>query len=93
MAIRVGCVNKTDRMSPHERIQNIGGTNPDGARWKLGEARAIQGIERGEWSFCVQAPSGRRASVIVATHLGRKYLKTAADGVQPDNLLAPPECP
>jgi len=30
--------------------------------------------------------------VIVAVHNGRKYLKTAADGYSPDNLLALPEC-
>jgi hypothetical protein len=33
------------------------------------------------------------AEVIIATHLGHKYLKTTADGVHPDNLLALPECP
>jgi hypothetical protein len=31
--------------------------------------------------------------VIIATRLGREYLKTEADGEQPDNLLALPECP
>ncbi|MDQ6883998.1 MAG: DUF3892 domain-containing protein [Candidatus Dormibacteraeota bacterium] len=29
---------------------------------------------------------------IVASRLGRAYLKTTADGDQPDNLLALPEC-
>jgi hypothetical protein len=32
-------------------------------------------------------------NVIVATHNGNKYIKTEADGIHPDNLLALPECP
>jgi hypothetical protein len=35
---------------------------------------------------------GRTVLLVVAIHLGRKYLKTEADGVTPDNLLALPEC-
>jgi hypothetical protein len=31
--------------------------------------------------------------VIVAVHNGHKYIKTKADGIQPDNLLSLPECP
>jgi len=30
---------------------------------------------------------------MIATRLDKKYLKTRADGEQPDNLLALPECP
>ena len=91
--VQVGCINKTDRTSPHERIRNIGGVNPNGTRWKLPEADAIQGIKEGKWSFYVERPRGQRVRVIIATRLGREYLKTEADGEQPDNLLALPECP
>lgn len=91
--VRVGCINRTSRTDPHERISHIGGINPNGARWKLAEADAITGIEQGKWSFYVQTPTGLTVDVIIATRLGRKYLKTKADGEQPDNLLALPECP
>jgi len=92
MAIRVECVNKTDRYNPHERIENIGGKNADGTRWKLSEDDAIAGIESGKWAFYVNV-GGNAVAVIVATRLGHKYLKTVADGDQPNNLLSLPECP
>ena len=90
--VRVDCVNKTDRTSPHERISHLGGPNADGSRWKLAEAAAIEGIEDGRWAFYVERPAGHKVAVVVATRVGKKYLKTEADGEQPDNLLALPEC-
>jgi hypothetical protein len=91
--VRISCINKTDRTSAHERIKSIGGTNPGGGSWKLPESQAIQHIKTGRYAFHVERPTGHRVKVIVATRLGREYLKTEADGEQPDNLLALPECP
>ena len=92
-AVRIQCINKTDRSSAHERIQNVGGINPDRTRWKLAEAAAIAGIKTDRWSFYVERPPQHRVQVVIATRLGHEYLKTEADGEQPDNLLALPECP
>jgi hypothetical protein len=89
---RIRCINKTDRLNPHERIRNVGGVNPDGGRWKQSQQQTIQEIESGEWEFYV-SQAGRTVNVIVATHSGNKYIKTEADGIHPDNLLALPECP
>ncbi len=90
---QVRCINKTDRYNPHERIQNVGGVNDNGTPWKLAETEAIAGIERGEWNFFVSV-NGRTVDVIIAlSRFGHKYLKTEADGEQPDNLLSLPECP
>ncbi len=91
--VRVECIHKSDRTSPHERISHIGGRNPNGSPWRLSEAEAISGIEGGRWSFFVERPAGHIVNVVVAERLGRKYLKTTADAEQPDNLLALPECP
>jgi Protein of unknown function (DUF3892) len=90
---RVDCVNKTDRYNPHERISNVGGPNPNGSRWRLTQPDAIDGIESGRWSFWVERPPAQHVEVVVAiSQYGHKYLKTTADGEQPDNLLALPEC-
>lgn len=56
------------------------------------EDAAILQIETGWESFYVYPPDAPRSKVIVATHDGHKYLKTDADGDQPNNLLALPEC-
>ena len=89
----VRCINKTDRYNPHERISHIGGVNSDGTRWKITQERAIQGIESREWEFYVNQ-HGRTVDVVVAvSRYGHKYLKTVADGEQPDNLLSLTECP
>jgi hypothetical protein len=95
MAIRaqIKCINKTNRFDPHDRIHSIGGVNSDGGRWKMSQKDAIRDIENGTYTFFVSA-GGRTADVIVATsRYGNKYLKTVADGEQPDNLLSLPECP
>lgn len=93
-AVRIECINKTDRMNPHERIQSVGGRNEDGSNWKMSQQAAVDSIENGTYAFYVERPQGDRVEVIVAvSQYGNKYLKTTADGDQPNNLLSLPECP
>jgi hypothetical protein len=83
---QVTCINKRDRTSAHERIRNIGGMD-----WKMSQTDAIAAIEAGKYSYYVSA-GGSIVDVVVATKNDNKYLKTTADGEQPDNLLSLPEC-
>ena len=91
--VQISCINKSDRLNPHERILFIGGVNADGSRWKMSQSSAIQSIKNGEYAFYVNQ-SGRSVDVIIAkSQYGYEYLKTIADGEQPNNLLSLLECP
>lgn len=85
---QVSCINKTNRNNPHERI---GGQN-GGTRWALSQQDAIAAIEAGKYEFFVSR-GGHTVNVVIAVSAaGHKYLKTVADGLQPDNLLSLREC-
>lgn len=89
--IQIKCINKSDRENPWERITHVGGRTDK--QWKISQQDAINFIQRGEWKFFVSV-NGDSVWVEVATsRFGNKYLKTQADGDQPNNLLSLPECP
>lgn len=86
MERQITCINKTNRSDPHERISRVGGSG-----WRMTQSEAISAIENKTYTFYTLV-DGKRANVIVATHNGHKYIKTENDGLQPNNLLALPEC-
>jgi len=92
--LRIRHVVKTDRPSAHEQIQASCGIKPDGSHWSLTQNEAISQVEEGTSIFYVERAGGRRLDVIVAMDLhAHKYLKTVADGQQPDELFYLPNCP
>jgi len=88
---QITCINKQDRQNPYERIISVGGVSA-GERWKYTQADAVTYTERGVYSFYVSIGKFT-IDVIVATHMGHKYLKTQPDATGKDNLLSLPECP
>jgi hypothetical protein len=89
---QIMCINKRDRLNPHERITHVGGCAPD--QWKITQEEAISYIEKGEWKFWVKPANADSVWVVVAvSRYGNKYLKTLADAEEPNNLLSLPECP
>jgi hypothetical protein len=91
MSKQVSCITKREHQNPHERIQGIGGIS-NGTRWWRAEDDAIRDVELDSKSYYVSV-GGRTVWVVVASHNGRKYLKTEADGYAPNNLLSLPDCP
>ena len=91
--IEIQCINKSDRMNPHERILNVGGVGADGKRWKITQAEAIHYIETGQYSFFVTKGEFQVEVVVAVSQYGNKYIKTATDNNEQNNLLSLPECP
>jgi Protein of unknown function (DUF3892) len=49
----IKCINRTEKMSPHERITHVWGYLS--SQWKMTLNDAISKIESGEWAFFVRA--------------------------------------
>ncbi len=88
---QITCINKQPRSDPYHSITHVGGHGIN--QWKLTLSDAIGKIEREEWDFFVLAGSNRVRVVVAVSQAGNKYLKTVADGDEPNNLLSLPECP
>ncbi|SRR5258708_23840768 len=89
---QVNCITKPHPESRHEHITHIGNTNTG---WQLSREEAIRRIEnKQEAYYTVDRNSGQRAYIGVVREGGLKgaYLRTYADGVWNDNLLAQRQC-
>lgn len=84
--VQVKCINKVPRNDTHEGITHLGG---DG--WKWTRADVVRSIEAKTNTFYTLV-NGRRANVGVVDGAHGKYVRTYADGVWNDNLLALYEC-
>jgi hypothetical protein len=88
--VRVTCITKPDRDNSHEHITHLGGNG-----WKWTREQVIASIEQETNTFFVLDAAKHRADVkVVDPGNGRaRYVRTYADGVWTDNLLALPNCP
>lgn len=82
--------HKPDDSDPDRRLEGLGG--PGGGGWYRDIDFLIEGLESGAYDLWTVAPTGESVWVEVAVRRRRKYLKTEADGVEPNNLLALPHC-
>lgn len=83
---QVTCINKIPRDDPYEGITHLGGPS-----WTWTRERVIASIEARSNTFFTLV-DGRRADIGVVNGPHGKYVRTYADGVWNDNLLALDEC-
>jgi hypothetical protein len=92
-SMEIQCVEKSGRRDAYERISAIGGVTEAGEPWKLPAGVALDGIKNGRYRFFIKL-GDREVDVIIARSPGgQEYLKTHADGEEPDTLLRLPACP
>jgi hypothetical protein len=90
---RVQCVVADVAADADGRIQAIGGVRSSGERWQLEIGAAIARVKAGV-RFYVEDAAGNRAYLVLAvSKRGIEYLKTVADGIEPNNLSSLPSCP
>ena len=84
--VQIKCINKPDRQSTHEAITHLGG---DGWHWS--RQQVVTSIDAGTNTFFTLV-GGKRANVGVVNGANGPYVRTYADKLSTDNLLALPEC-
>lgn len=84
--VQVTCINKPHRDSKHEAITHLGG-----ATWRWPRQDVVNSINAKTNTFYTLV-NGKRANVGVVDGPNGQYLRTYADNVWNDNLLALPEC-
>jgi hypothetical protein len=70
----------------------FGGHNSGGFTWRLSRKALVEELKRGS-QFFVERPAGARVDALVArSDTGLEYVRTSADGAEPNNLLSLPDC-
>ena len=84
---QINCINLSVTRGTHEHITHVG--NSDG-NWRLTKEDAINRIDNKSASFyTLEHTTGKQMPVGVVRETGKApYLRTHADGVWNDNLLA-----
>ena len=88
MRYLISCIEKSSPQGGHEHITRAGSRG-----WTMTIPQLVARIDSGVDSFYVEDDYGRRATVGVVRPAGRHpYIRTYADGVWTDNLLALAAC-
>jgi hypothetical protein len=87
MSTYLATCHTPDNNDADRRIQGLGGPG-----WRDNIDNIIRAIDAGHM-FYTSPPSGNGQRIITAVRNGRRYLKTEADYVEPNNILSLPRCP
>lgn len=89
---KIQCIKKSDRSNPHDRITHIGFKDLDNSLVIITHAEAIERMENGICQFYIDKDGISIDVFVTTTRFWHKYIKTARDGDQPNNLLDLPDC-
>lgn len=84
--VQVTCINKQPRNNRHEGITHLGG-----AGWRWTRQQVVDSLDAKTNTFYTLI-GGKRANVGVVDGANGQYVRTYADGVWSNDLLALPEC-
>ena len=82
----VSIVSRAYSRDPLERIESIGGVNPDHTPRRLSQSAAIASIEAGTDEFFFRTGDGV-VKLVVLMRGGEKYLQSEREKTHPDVLL------
>ncbi len=85
--VLVTCINKQPRQDPYEGITYLGGQG-----WRWSRQQVVDSIKAKTNTFYTQDRAGNRSYLGVVQGPSGEYVRTHANGVWNDNLLALPEC-
>lgn len=88
----VKCINKQPRDNFWERITHLWWTNWKWGYRKLTQTKVIEYIETWNYNFYVDINNKNVKLIVAKSRFWNKYVKTEADGDEPNNLLSLPEC-
>jgi Protein of unknown function (DUF3892) len=96
---QITCISKSPVNSPRERIKAVGGISVEsGEQFFVTQEHCIADIDKGMRYFVV-GTDGTQADVHTGVHFseweptGHRFIATAADASEADNLLSLPQCP
>src|SRR5258708_32789579 len=90
--LKVKWVEQTDHPVPYQRIRRIGGDTNE-MEWQHTRAQAIEGIERGQFSYYLEKDALVLKLDVGQTADGHKYLTIQGNGGPPQALFTPPSFP
>ena len=87
----VNCINQSVTRGTHEHITHVGNSDNN---WRLTKEDAISRIDNKSASFyTLERNTGKQMSIGVVRETGKApFLRTHADGLWNDNLLAQTAC-
>jgi len=94
MSIRIVCITKPDRFSPHEAISHYGWVEDETNKSDVTARQIVVKWVNGGIRAYVKDESGNSVDCKVNTSsAGTEFLQTYADGKFSDNLLSLRDCP